>query len=212
MTNGKSELLNMLQMVNYGTDRSLQVSAHREERQQDQQAVISIITQIIHKDAELLKKYSRLLKLLDDSTFNGKWEDKRPLGHIQRCVSSGDNSFIEFGLQFLESLRDEKKYKEAKLVLFNEGFNTEMAWTVGPLFLAEGKTFSQIMKWIQTGIDMNIPLKGLESLPIAKSFTLPDRYDSLLRAINPNIAAINTHPHYAVAQAIAVSLVARKIL
>lgn len=206
-------LVGLLQYVDYGVLTMLKVHALRSERQKDQKIVIGIINEYVQENPELAKRFSKLLRLLQNQSFNDGWDNKRHLGHVQRCVSSGDDNYFIFAMELLSRVNNvlERHSPPHKVLFSSEGWDTQMAWTVAPLLISQGRSYKQIMKWVATGSSTEtygIHLKGLRGLPIRQPFVIPDRVDSLYRTIDPNSLPVYTHPNYTAAQALAIHLVA----
>lgn len=209
------DVRSILQLVDYDVLGQLQVNALATERAKSQRGVIKIIRQITGADPNLGRKYKRILKQLEDPEFNDSWNNKRDLGHVQRCVSSGDLYFFRFGLDFLSLVTKRGIRSLGQRVLEGEGRDTQIAWTVAPLLLAEDRTFSQIMIWVGTGSieqGAGVHLDGLRFLPVKDVFMLPDRFSTIYRDINPLVAPITTHPNYIAARALAHHLVVNGVV
>ncbi|OGG11573.1 hypothetical protein A2Z00_05060 [Candidatus Gottesmanbacteria bacterium RBG_13_45_10] len=218
MTTIESSLRDAMALIDYGGDGGLHVNAFEEVRAGDQLSVIRIIRDALSDKPELRERHADLLERLNDPNFNKHWVGKRRLGHIQRCVCSGDEAFLSFGLRLLESVANRDYTKADKVLFASEGPDTQLAWTIAPLLIAEGKTFKEAMRWVATGDEHNdnrfkISLAGLKELSLWRAFVLPDRYDDLFRhRINDAVAPITTHPNYVAAQLIAQELIARNIV
>lgn len=217
MTATESKLVDAMHLIDYESDAGLHVNAFEEVREKDQLSVIQIIRETLANQQELRERHADLLRKLNDPNFNEQWVDKRRLGHIQRCVCSGNMAFLSFGLQVLESV-DSHDITKAELVLFGEGPNTQLAWTIAPLLIAEGKTLEETMQWVATGNEKNndpntISLAGLKELFIWRPFILPDRYDHLFHhRVDCTVAPISTHPNYVAAQLIVQELIVRNVI
>ncbi len=219
-----NEFLSVMRLIDYGVTGGLRVNAFEKVRSKDQLVVRQILQDFLGGLPELRQQYVTLLPKLADPDFNQQWVSKRRLGHLQRCICSGDKAFLTFALQLLTLIdrprsAGDSDYAKAERVLFNcEGPDAQLAWTIAPLLMAADKSFKQVMQWVATGDEDNpdddflISLKGLAELGIWRPFILPDRYDPVYRRLNPRIAPINTHPNYAAAQIIAQELIARKIV
>lgn len=169
----------------------------------------TIVTATIWK---LLEKYPEMfneevIRNLDNKEM---WMNKRMLGHLQRLLLAEDEAMERFGLLMLGWLDRYKYHQEIFRILWGEGVDTVMAWTLSPFLWQLGVGEQRWRSWVETGkayLNGYCSLRGVYELGVGRPFVIPDQIDLVMRAKRNGAIAIAEHPNYRVAKKIARELV-----